>query len=87
MNALAKTVVEEGEARLSDLLDRVQRGEEVTIARQGRPVALMKEPEPDATRAGTVLDDLWSFREEIKAKYGPVATGEILEMIREGRRY
>lgn len=87
MNAISKSVVDERDASLSELLDRVERGEEVTIARAGRPVACLKAALPEAERVQAVLDDLWRLREELKAEHGTVTTDEILELIREGRKY
>ena len=39
--------VTEAKAQLSALLDRVSRGEEVIIARAGKPVAVLRPYEPD----------------------------------------
>lgn len=87
MNAVTQTLIEETDATLSDLLNRVERGEEVTIARRGRPVACLKPVAPEPKQTEAVLDDLWQLREEIRAERGTISTDEILELIREGRKY
>ncbi len=47
--------VQEAKTRLSELLGRVERGEEVVIARAGRPVAQLAPVNPPPLRAfGTV---------------------------------
>lgn len=42
----------EARAGLPDLLDRVERGEEITITRHGRPVAVLVRPDRLAFRRG-----------------------------------
>lgn len=42
--------VQDAKTRLSELLQRVERGEEITIARAGRPVARLVTIEPPAGR-------------------------------------
>ncbi|MGH7044014.1 MAG: type II toxin-antitoxin system Phd/YefM family antitoxin [Acetobacteraceae bacterium] len=80
-------MIDETDTTLSDLLDRVERGEEVTIVRHGRAVANLKATPPDPERMQAVLDELWKLREQIRAESGPITTEEILELIREGRKY
>lgn len=46
---MAQLSVSEARASLPEVLDRVERGEEVTITRHGRPVAVVLRP--DAVRA------------------------------------
>jgi antitoxin (DNA-binding transcriptional repressor) of toxin-antitoxin stability system len=50
--------VSEARAALPELLSRVEEGEEVTITRHGRPVAVLIRPDVlRGRRAGAVLDD------------------------------
>lgn len=50
--------VSEARATLPDLLDRVERGEEITITRHGRAVATLIRPDSlNARRAGTAFAD------------------------------
>ncbi len=67
MNALT---VSEARATLPSILDRVERGEEVTITRHGRAVAVVVRP--DALRARRV-SDVWNEADRI---------GELLDAAR-----
>jgi prevent-host-death family protein len=50
--------VSEARAALPELLNRVERGEEVTITRHGRPVAVLVRPDAlHVRRAEVVLDE------------------------------
>lgn len=53
--------VYEAKTRFSQLLDRVEAGEEIVIARNGRPVArLVPAPRPRPARTpGALRNDLW----------------------------
>jgi prevent-host-death family protein len=57
------TNVSEAKARLSRLLERVSRGEEVVIGRAGRPVARLIPYRHDPSPRG--LSDIWADRVEI----------------------
>ena len=74
--------VYEAKTHLPSLLDRVARGERITITRHGVAVATLS---PVASGrdlpVGEVISELKRFREE-----NPVEAGAIREMIREGRR-
>lgn len=48
--------VQEAKTRLSDLLARVEAGEEVTIARNGTPVARLQPVSPPPTRRFGVME-------------------------------
>ncbi|MDO4901575.1 type II toxin-antitoxin system Phd/YefM family antitoxin [Actinomyces sp.] len=50
--------VAEAEAHLSELLDRVEAGEEITVARGGRPVATLRAVAPQERRTFGVRPDL-----------------------------
>ncbi len=52
----------EAKTRLSALLEQAQRGEEVIIARAGRPVARLMPIDPAATRSGVRFGGLKSAR-------------------------
>lgn len=61
---MAIVIVSEARATLPDLLDRVERGEEITITRHGRAVATLIRPDAlNARRAGTALADADRLRE------------------------
>ena len=53
--------VHEAKTHLSKLLNRVQAGEEITIARAGKPVAKLVPIKEPATRRrpGTLKDRIW----------------------------
>ena len=56
--AVASITVSEARAALPELLSRVQDGEEVTITRHGRPVAVLVRPDAlRSRRAQAALDD------------------------------
>ncbi len=52
----------EAEAKLSELLDRAERGEEVVIARDGRPVAKLVQvaAAPRRQLIGTLKGQIWT---------------------------
>ena len=55
---MTSITVSEARAGLPELLSRVDSGEEITITRHGRPVAVLVRPDVlRARRAGAVLDD------------------------------
>lgn len=76
----------EAKTHLSDLLDRVSRGERVVITKHGVPVAVLQPPDP-APRKDTrqVVEALRLFREGQRAKGLLVRQTEIKAWIGEGR--
>jgi len=55
---MTSITVSEARAGLPELLSRVDEGEEITITRHGRPVAVLVRPDVlRARRAGAALDD------------------------------
>ncbi|MDB5413020.1 MAG: type toxin-antitoxin system prevent-host-death family antitoxin [Rubritepida sp.] len=78
----------EAKTHLSALLDRVARGEEVTITRRGLPVAKLVPVKPVATDRGAAVRDLRQFRERLLAEGAkPFTVEEILELRDAGRKY
>jgi antitoxin (DNA-binding transcriptional repressor) of toxin-antitoxin stability system len=79
----------DAKTRLSELLDRVEAGEEIVITRHGRPVAKLTRTGPGhdvaaAMAAVTAMDEL---REQIAAEAGgPFTIEEIIAWKNEGRR-
>ena len=65
-------------ARLSEILDKVERGERVRIVRRGRPAAELSPVAP----AGRGLPDLAGLRASIRVRGGPTSRG----IARERRR-
>jgi prevent-host-death family protein len=73
----------EAKTHLPQLLDRVARGEEIQITRNGRPVArLVPEPVEDTTDIRSVIAQIREFRK------GRMLRDDITirELIEEGRR-
>jgi prevent-host-death family protein len=74
----------EAKTHLPQLLDRVARGEEIQITRNGRPVArLIPEPAVEMTDTRAVIAQMREFRKGRKLGDGIA----IRELIEEGRRF
>lgn len=72
---------------LPELIERVRRGERITITRHGKPVAELRpvaHADPEALREA--LARLDRSRARLRAKGVKVSRANILEAIREGRR-
>ena len=93
---MTSMTVSEARAALPELLSRVEDGEEVTITRHGRPVAVLIRPDAlRARRAGAALDDANRVHElltEAAATALPEGSGlteqraeELIREIRAGR--
>lgn len=77
----------EAKTRLADLLDRVQRGEQIIITRHGKPVArLVPEGQPDMAAAHAALERLFARRDAMAERYGRLTHDELMAMRDEGRR-
>ncbi len=77
----------EAKTHLADLLDRVQRGEQIIITRHGKPVArLVPEGQPDLAAAHAALDRLFARRDAMAEQYGRFTHDELMAMRDEGRR-
>lgn len=76
----------EAKNNLSKLLDMVERGEEVTITRNGKPVARLVAPvidEEQRARAKAAMESIKEMRKHVK----PLEGITIKELINEGRRF
>ena len=74
----------EAKTHLSDLLDRVARGEKITITRHGVPAALLvpvQEKESKLTHR-EIVEGMRALRKRVK----PGKMG-VREMVKEGRRF
>ncbi len=77
--------IAEAKMHLSKLIERVERGERITIARNHRPVAIVS---PATRTPAEVLAQIDSVREQIRAEIGGnVATPDVTlrDLIEEGR--
>lgn len=74
----------EAKTHLSELLDRVARGEKITITRHGVPAALLVPVGEEKRKLSheEILTQMRELRKRVKPD-----TMSIREMIREGRRY
>lgn len=76
----------EAKRRLSELLDRAEAGETITITRHGRPVAkLFAEHTMTEIARREYVRDWLRYRKEHNITLGPDVT--IRELIEEGRRF
>ena len=77
----------DAKTRLSELLDRVEKGEQIVITRHGRPVArLVPEGGRDIVEAVAALDRLTARREELAKQGVRITQAEIRAWRDEGRR-
>lgn len=75
----------EAKNRFSELLDRVEKGEEVTITRHGKPVAkLVAAKMRDVAKARAAAEEILRMRESLPADTLKGLT--IKQLIEEGRR-
>ena len=79
----ATVKIAEAKARLSELLARVERGEEFIIARGDRPIARLM-PFDEAARGRTAVEAMLALRDSGTIK--PVTQAEICAWIRGGRK-
>lgn len=71
----------EAKTHLSELLERVSRGERITITRYGAPVAMLVPPDPRASASTErVLEEIRSFR-----RGRCMDADEIRSLVAEGR--
>ncbi|WP_205963609.1 type II toxin-antitoxin system Phd/YefM family antitoxin [Roseicella aquatilis] len=77
----------EAKTHLSALLDRVERGESLTITRNGKPVARLIPVESAAVRPSPAeaVAQLLAFREGLRARGVEVSRAELRAWIEEGR--
>ncbi|MEO8715945.1 MAG: type II toxin-antitoxin system prevent-host-death family antitoxin [Acetobacteraceae bacterium] len=90
MSAAVQTIVEEADTRLSELLDRAERGEEVSIRRHGRTVARLvpAPPSHDVEAARAAVRALLDLRVELeRSGVKPFTLDEILSARHEGHKY
>ncbi len=71
---------------LSALLERVEKGEEITITRHGKPVARLVPPRPthDVEKARAAAEAIREIRKRVKPDPDGLTIRDYIEM---GRRY
>jgi prevent-host-death family protein len=67
---------------LSKLLERVERGERITITRRGKPIAVLVPPPAEKPDVRKVIEEFKAF-----AKGRSLGDVSIRELIEEGRRF
>ncbi len=77
----------DAKTRLSELLDRVERGEQIVITRHGKPVArLVPEGGYDKAAAHAAVARIRALRSELAARGVDLSDEEIRALRDEGRR-
>jgi len=78
----------EAKTHLSALLDRVERGESLTITRNGKPVARLVPAEAAPTKPGAAeaVARIFALREQMRDSGVRISQQEIRDWIDEGRR-
>jgi prevent-host-death family protein len=71
-------------ARLSELLDKVEKGETVVITRHGRPVARLV---PDEAARQKAIDESLASIKELRKRTKKMTVAEIIKAKHEGHRY
>lgn len=72
----------EAKTQLSKLLERVMKGERITITKHGVPVAVLQPPDPGTSKdLKSVISDILKFREDHTLK-----GHSLKDLIEEGRR-
>jgi prevent-host-death family protein len=90
MTAQATTVgAHDAKTHLAQLLDRVERGEEIVITRHGRPIARLSRIAPghDVAAARAAGEALLALGRQIAAESGPGTPEEWRELRDAGRRF
>ena len=74
----------EAKTHLTQLLERVAKGERILITNRGRPVAMLIPPESVIQRSPTeVVQEMLEYRDRVKRFLG----GTARELAREGHKY
>ena len=74
----------EAKTHLPALLERVAKGERITITKHGKPVAQLVPVEPETkTDVKQVVKDMFAYRDQQKVTLGGIT---IRQLIEEGRR-
>ena len=94
-DSMVTLTVSQARASLPELLTRVEDGEEVTITRHGRPVAVLVRPDVMRSRANVIIEDAGRIHELIAAAGASEVPGdagltaeraeELIRAIRTGR--
>ena len=61
VTGMQQVQIAEAKAHLSALIERVEAGEEIIIARRGKPVARLVRERGEAKSAADVLEEVWAL--------------------------
>ncbi len=85
--ALSSVGAYDAKTRLSELLDRVEKGEQIVITRHGRPIArLVPEHELDRTTARAAVGRLVALGDRLTGRGVNLSDAEIKRLRESGRR-
>jgi antitoxin (DNA-binding transcriptional repressor) of toxin-antitoxin stability system len=86
--ARSQVAAHEAKAHLSELLDRVENGEEIIITRRGKPVARISRAGPghDVAAARAAAADLLAIRDRLALEARPFSQEELRALRDGGRR-
>lgn len=76
----------EAKTHLSQLLDRVEQGESLTITRNGKPVARLVPAAPVTAGGESLAERFRAFREKLRAEGVSISWDEMRNWRDEGRR-
>ena len=78
----------EAKTHLSELLDRVERGETVVITRHGRRIArIVSEADQRQREIDQAIEDMKKLASERAQRFGTMTVEEILALRHEGHKY
>jgi prevent-host-death family protein len=84
MEAMDHVAASDAKARLSELLDKVEKGATVVITRRGRPVARLV---PESERRQKDIDEAIASMKARGRRNGKISIAEILSARHEGHKY
>lgn len=76
----------EAKTKFSELLDKVEQGEEVVITRHGKVVARLVSQRPEVDGGRDLVNEIMSFRERLRSEGFSFPRDEIIAMRDMGRR-
>ena len=86
-SALSSVGAYDAKTRLSELLDRVERGEQIVITRHGRPIArLVPEGEAERNAAHAAVQGLIALGDRLARRGVNLSDAEIKSLREDGRR-
>ena len=75
----------QAKTHLAQLLERVEQGEQFTITKRGKPVAMLVPAETASTDVARVVEEMLRWRDEAGPRLGKKLT--IRDLVEQGRRH